>query len=127
MPATTPASWWATRSCSTPTARNAIAGISISPPSNDDAVYSRLELWLEKGTLLQVKTKHYSDSGRLLKIAYYHKYDAQLSGPRPAETIIIDAVDPKLVTTMTNADWRAAEIPDAWYQRDYLPRLKLEQ
>lgn len=95
--------------------------------ANDDAVYSRLELWVEKGTFLQIKSKHYSDSGRLLKIAYYHKYDTQLGGARPTETIIIDAVDPKLVTTMNNADWRAEEIPDAWYQRDYLPRLKLEQ
>jgi outer membrane lipoprotein-sorting protein len=95
--------------------------------ANTDAVYARMELWLEKGTYFAVKTKHYSDSGRLLKIAYYHKFTDALGGPRPAQTIIIDAVDPKLVTTMDNTDWRTAEIADSWFQRDYLPRLQLEK
>jgi len=94
--------------------------------ANDDAVYSRLELWLEKGTYYGVKSKHYSDSGRLLKIAYYHKFEPALGGMRSTETIIIDAVDPKLVTTMDNSNWKQQEIPDSWYQRDYLPRLKVE-
>ncbi|HEY1722677.1 MAG TPA: outer membrane lipoprotein-sorting protein [Magnetospirillaceae bacterium] len=93
--------------------------------ANGDAVYSRMELWLEKGTYFAVKSKHYSDSGRLLKIAYYHKMADALGAQRPQETIIIDAVDAKLVTTMDAADWRPAEIADSWYQRDYLPRLQL--
>jgi outer membrane lipoprotein-sorting protein len=95
--------------------------------ANGDAVYSRMELWLEKGTYYAVKSKHYSDSGRLLKIAYYHKMGDTLGAPRPQETIIIDAVDSKLVTTMNTADWRTADIADSWFQRDYLPRLKLEK
>lgn len=90
------------------------------------AVYSRIEYWVEKGTFRPVKGKFYSDSGRLLKIAYYHKYQEQLGGQRPAETIIIDAVDQNLVTTMASSDMRAADIPDAWFQREYLPRLKDE-
>ncbi len=94
--------------------------------ANTDAVYSRLELWLEKGTFYGVKSKHYSDSGRLLKIAYYHKFEEVLGGQRATETIIIDAVDPKLVTTMNISDWKQAEVPDAWFQRDYLPRVKIE-
>jgi hypothetical protein len=73
-----------------------------------------------------VKGKFYSDSGRLLKIAYYHKYVEQLGGVRPSETIIIDSVDQNLVTTMSNADMRAQEIPDSWFQRDYLPRVKAD-
>ena len=93
---------------------------------NTDAVYSRLELWLEKGTYYGVKSKHYSDSGRLLKIAYYHKLEQVLGGTRPTETIIIDAVDSKLITTMNNSAWKQVEIPDAWFQRDYLPRVKIE-
>jgi outer membrane lipoprotein-sorting protein len=94
--------------------------------SSAEAVYSRVEYWVEKGTYHPVKGKFYSDSGRLLKIAYYHKYVEQLGGVRPSETIIIDAVDQNLVTTMSNADMRAQDIPDAWFQREYLPRLKVE-
>lgn len=94
--------------------------------ASDEAVYSRVEYWVEKDTNRPVKGKFFSDSGRLLKIAYYHKYVEQLGGMRPSETIIIDAVDQNLVTTMSNSDMRAQDIPDAWFQREYLPHLKVE-
>ena len=91
-----------------------------------DAIYSRIECWLERGTARSVKGKFYSDSGRLLKIAYFHKYQDELGGERPTETIIIDAVDSNLVTTINTSEYRSQEIPDAWFQRDFLPRLKVE-
>jgi len=91
-----------------------------------DAIYSRIEFWLERGTANPVKGKFYSDSGRLLKIAYYRKYQEQLGGMRPTETVIIDAVDSNLVTIATSTDYRFQDIPDAWFQRDFLPRLKIE-
>jgi outer membrane lipoprotein-sorting protein len=94
--------------------------------ATEDAIYSRIEYWVERGTYRSVKSKFYSASGRLLKIAYYRKYEAQLGGMRPTETIIIDAVDANLVTTINSADYRFQDIPDAWFQRDYLPRLKVE-
>jgi outer membrane lipoprotein-sorting protein len=91
-----------------------------------DAVYSRIEYWVERGTFRSVKGKFYADSGRLLKIAYFDKNQDQLGGIRPTETILIDAVDSNLVTTISSSDYRFQEIPDAWFQRDYLPRLKDE-
>ncbi|HEV8014315.1 MAG TPA: outer membrane lipoprotein-sorting protein [Stellaceae bacterium] len=91
-----------------------------------DAVYSRIEYWVERGTYRSVKGKFYADSGRLLKIAYFDKNQEQLGGVRPTETILIDAVDSKLVTTISSGDYRFQDIPDAWFQRDYLPRLKDE-
>jgi outer membrane lipoprotein-sorting protein len=92
--------------------------------ATEDAIYSRIEYWIERGTYRSVKGKFYSDSGRLLKIAYYRKYEEQLGGMRPTD--IIDAVDANLVTTINSADYRFQDIPDAWFQRDYLPRLKVE-
>jgi hypothetical protein len=91
-----------------------------------EAIYSRVEFWIERDSFRPIKGKYYSDSGRLLKIAYFHKYEDQLGGVRPTETIIIDAVDTNLVTTMTSTDYRFQEIPDTWFQRDYLPRLNVE-
>lgn len=91
-----------------------------------EAIYSRVEYWLERDTAYPVKAKFYADSGRVLKVAYYHKYQEQLGATRPTETIIIDAVDSNLVTTMTTSDYRVQPIPDAWYQRDFLPRLPAE-
>ncbi|HYK10250.1 MAG TPA: outer membrane lipoprotein-sorting protein [Gemmatimonadales bacterium] len=88
-----------------------------------DAIYSRIELWVEQGTYRPVKGKYYSDSGRLLKVAYFHKYARELGAERATETVIIDGVDPNLVTTMTQSDYAAQDIPDAWFQRDFLPQL----
>ncbi len=93
--------------------------------ATDEAVYSHVELWVEKGTYRQVKGKFYSDSGRLLKIAYYHKFKRMLGRMAPSETIVIDAVDQNLVTTMSISDMRAMDIPDSWFQREFLPRLRL--
>jgi hypothetical protein len=91
--------------------------------ATSDAMYGRLEYWVEKDSYRAIKVKFYSDSGRLLKIAYYRKFQDVLGGVRPTETIIIDAVDTNLVTTVTATDFRAVDIPDAWFQRESLPRI----
>jgi len=94
--------------------------------SGEEAVYGRVEYWIERGTYLPVKGKFYADSGRLLKTAYYHKIERQLGADRPTETIIIDAVDPKQVTRMTYSDYRFQDVRREWFQRDALPNLKLD-
>jgi hypothetical protein len=94
--------------------------------ATSEAMYSRLEFWIEKGTYRPVKSKFYSDSGRLLKIAYYRKYESQLGMDRATETVIIDAVNASLVTKMTYSDFRAEEAKDVWFSRDFLPRFKEE-
>ena len=45
---------------------------------------------------------------------------------RPTEVIILDGVDANLVTTMDFSDYGAQEIPDSWFQRDFLPHLPAE-
>jgi hypothetical protein len=95
-------------------------------PANDSAIYGRVEYWVEKGSYRPVKGKFYSDSGRLLKIAYYHRYQEQLGVLRPSEIILIDGVNTKLVTTINTYGHQRMDIPDSWYQREYLPRLKVE-
>jgi outer membrane lipoprotein-sorting protein len=92
-------------------------------PANDSAIYGKADYWVEQETYRPIKGKFYSDSGRLLKIAYYHKYEERLGAVRPTEIILIDAVDSKLVTTMNASDDKPREIPDSWYQRDFLPRI----
>jgi hypothetical protein len=92
----------------------------------DAAVYNRVEYWVEHGSFHPIKAKFYSDSGRLLKILYYRSYREQLGAVRPGEAIIIDAVDSTLVTTIRFGDLRFQDIPEAWFQRDYLPRLRPE-
>ncbi len=91
-----------------------------------DAIYNRIEYWVEKGTFHPIKGKFYSDSGRLLKIAYYHKYEEQLGTLRPLEVILIDSVNSNLATTIDYSGYQYQDIPESWFQRDYLPRLNPE-
>jgi outer membrane lipoprotein-sorting protein len=90
------------------------------------AVYSRAEYWVEKGTFHPVKTKFWSDSGRILKVLYYREFVQRLGAVRPGSAVIIDAVDSTLVTTVRFDNPTFQDIPDFWYQRDYLPRLRPE-
>ena len=93
--------------------------------ASETAVYSRVEYWVEQGTFRPVKGKFYSDSGRLLKVIYYRDFTERLGAERPAQAVILDAVDSSLATIATFGDSRFLEIPDAWFQRDYLPRLQV--
>jgi len=93
--------------------------------ATETAVYNRVEYWVEQGTFRPVKGKFYSDSGRLLKIIYYRNYVERLGAVRPAESVIIDAVDSALATIAVFNESRFQDVPDAWFQRDYLPRLQI--
>jgi outer membrane lipoprotein-sorting protein len=94
--------------------------------ANDRAVYNRIEYWVEQGTNDPIKGKLYSDSGRLLKIVYFRNFAKRLGAVRPAEEVIIDAVDSTLATTATFAEDAFQDIPEIWFQRDYLPRLQIK-
>src|SRR5581483_8584341 len=91
-----------------------------------EAIYRRIEYWIERGTYHPIKGKFYADSGRLLKIAYYHKYEEQLGRARPLEVILIDAVNPNLATVIDYAGYRFEDVPPAWFEREYLTRMPPE-
>ena len=92
--------------------------------SDDLATYSRVEYWVEQDTYQPIKGTFYSDSGRLLKVAYYRNFRDVLGKTRPTQTVIIDAVDKSLATVATSTDYGYQDIPDSWFQRDYLPHLE---
>lgn len=89
-----------------------------------DVTYHHIESWIETGTYRPVKAKFYSESGRLLKTAYYRQFRNELGRERPTETVIIDGLEPAWVTVMRYSDYAWRDIPDAWLQRDYLPRFR---
>lgn len=88
--------------------------------------YAAVEYWVEAATSRPVKGKFYSDSGRLLKIAYYTGYRLELGVERPTEVLIVDGVDQSRVTRLQLADFRRRDIPEAWFQRSFLPRFRPE-
>ena len=91
-----------------------------------DVTYNHIDMWIETGTARPVKALFYAESGRLLKTAYYRKFTPQLGVPRPTEIVIIDGLDPNWVTVMRYSDFAWRDVPEAWLQRDYLPRFKPE-
>jgi len=95
---------------------------AVSP----DVTYHRVEMWVDTSSSRPVHARFYAESGRLLKKAYYRKFQPQLGRERPTEVVIIDGLDPGWVTVMRYSDYAWREVPDAWLQRDYLPRFKPE-
>ncbi len=98
----------------------ALAGVSA------DVTYHHIEMWIDVASNRPVKGRFYTESGQLLKTAYYRRYQPQLNVERPTETVIIDGLDPNWVTVMRYSDYAWRDVPEAWLQRDYLPRFKPE-
>lgn len=94
--------------------------------SSPDVTYHRIEMWIDTSNNRPVKARFYTESGQLLKSAYYRRYQPQLGVQRPTETVIIDGLDPNWVTVMRYTEYAWREVPEAWLQRDYLPRFKPE-
>ncbi|HJV53636.1 MAG TPA: outer membrane lipoprotein-sorting protein [Noviherbaspirillum sp.] len=91
-----------------------------------DVTYHRIEMWIDTGNNRPVKARYYTESGRLLKSAYFRRYQTQLGAERPTETVIIDGLDPNWVTVMRFSDYAKRDVPEAWLQRDYLSRFRPE-
>jgi len=96
-------------------------GLAAAVP---DATYHRIELWVERSSNRPVKGKFYSDSDRLLKTAYYRRFQSELGLERPTEIVIIDGLTPTWVTVMRYSNYAWRDVPDSWLQRDYLPRFR---
>lgn len=95
-------------------------------PSGADATYGSIELWTDAQTQAPIKARFFADSGRLLKTAFYRKFQQQLGAERPTETVIIDGLDPKSVTIVQLSDFAARRIPPHWFQRDHLAKFDAE-
>jgi hypothetical protein len=91
-----------------------------------DVTYAAADMWLDAASHQPVKAKFYSETHRLLKTAFYRRYEEQLGAVRPTEIVIIDGVNPNLVTVMRYADFAARDVPESWFQRDILARFQPE-
>lgn len=91
-----------------------------------DVTYHSVQMWLDHANQRPVKARFFSESGRLLKTAFYRRYREELGVQRPTEIVIIDGLDPSLVTVMRYGEFVAREVPESWLQRDYLPRFRPE-
>jgi outer membrane lipoprotein-sorting protein len=94
--------------------------------SGNDATYATVELWVDADDNRPIKGRFFAESGRLLKTVYYRRFQQQMGAARPTELVIIDGLDPQSVTLMRMSDYAARNLPETWFQRDYLPRFQPE-
>lgn len=94
--------------------------------SASDATYTTIELWVDVENNRPLKARFFADSGRLLKTAYYRRFQSQLGVERPTETVIIDGLNPQSVTLMRFSDYAWRAVPDTWLHPDNLPRFQPE-
>lgn len=86
--------------------------------------YPQVEFWVETRTARPVMARYRTAEGRLLKTAWFRRWQPVLGVDRPTETVIVDGLDPGWVTVMQLSGHTLRDIPDAWLQRDFLPRWK---
>lgn len=91
-----------------------------------EVTYASIDMWVDAENNRPIKARFYAESSRLLKTAYYRRFQSQLGVERPTETVIIDGLNPQSVTIMRFSDYAARSIPDTWMQRDFLPRFQPE-
>ncbi|MBP0624092.1 outer membrane lipoprotein-sorting protein [Cupriavidus sp. LEh25] len=91
-----------------------------------DDTYAAIEMWVETTTRRPIKARFFSDSGKLLKVAFYRRYREEMGAQRPTEIVIIDGLNPNLVTVMRYDSFVPRDVPDGWFQQDYLPRFQPE-
>ena len=99
-----------------------LALAAVSP----DVTYASIEMWIDVENNRPLKARFFAESSRLLKTAYYRRFQSELGAMRPTETVIIDGLDPQSVTLMRFSEYKARAIPDTWLQRDFLPRFQPE-
>lgn len=99
-----------------------LALLAVSP----DVTYASIEMWVDAENNRPLKARFFAESSRLLKTVYYRRFQAQLGAERPTESVMIDGLNPQSVTLMRYSDYVARTIPEAWLQRDYLPRFRPE-
>jgi outer membrane lipoprotein-sorting protein len=94
-------------------------------PSSPQAAYGRIEYWVDRETLLPIKGRFYADSRRLLKTVFYSNFKPAMGGQRPTKVTIIDQLNSAHVTTMQFQNFRRSDVPDSYFEREYLSRIKV--
>ncbi|NUB45436.1 outer membrane lipoprotein-sorting protein [Fertoebacter nigrum] len=91
--------------------------------ASQSAPYSAIEFWVDTASNQPVKGKYFTQSGKLIKVAWYRKLKNQMGVSRPTEIVIADGFDPNKVTVMSMSGFRAKTIPESWFNKEWLPNF----
>jgi len=86
--------------------------------------YPKITYWVEVENNRPFKAEFLSSDGRVMKTAFYRDYRAALGRERPHEIVIVNAFAKDHFTRMLYSQVRFEDIPDVYFQREYLERLQ---
>ena len=93
---------------------------------SSDVSYPFVEYWVDVEKFYPIHAKFYSANKDLLKKSYYRKFKEVMGKTRPTQVLIFDGVDSSKATKMEFADAKEKEIPDAWFNKEYLSKFHEE-
>jgi hypothetical protein len=86
--------------------------------------YPKINYWVEVDSFRPFKAEFLSSSNKLLKRAWYKDYKMAVGVQRPHEIYIEDSLKKEQYTRMLYSDVRLEAVPEAYFQKEYLLRLR---
>jgi hypothetical protein len=86
--------------------------------------YPKISYWVDVETSRPVKAEFLSTNNKVLKRAWYQNYKMALGVERPHEIRIEDSLKKEQYTRMLYSNVRLEEVPEAYFQKEYLLRLR---
>ncbi len=87
------------------------------------AAYSKLTLWAEKETFYPVKAEFFALSGKKLKTAFYSLIKEFEGKKVISKATIFDQIIRSNYTTVEDTGMKKAEVPDIYFNKQYLQRM----
>ena len=94
--------------------------------SNSRALYKQVELTVHAKTYAPIHARFLTKSGKLLKTAHYRSYRKIGRQEVCSEIIIEDALRPKFLTRTLFSSFDSSELPTAYFDKNYLPKVNFE-
>lgn len=86
--------------------------------------YPKINYWVDTETFRPFKAEFLSTGDKVLKRAWYKDYKLALGEQRPHEIYIEDSLKKEQYTRMLYSDVRLEAVPEAYFQKEYLLRLR---
>ena len=86
--------------------------------------YPKINYWVDVETYRPFKAEFLASGDKVLKRAWYKDYKSVLGVARPHEIYIEDSLKKEQYTRMLYSNVRLEEVPEAYFQKEYLLRLR---
>jgi hypothetical protein len=89
--------------------------------ANNNAPYPGMTCWVEADSRCPVKTICFSAGGKALKTIYYDKFRGFLGESRPTEILIVDDLQPNLVTQVRFTNFDHRDLSEDKFSEKFMP------